>query len=121
MSQNTRLVYTTDRSRMCPSCLKPVALCNCKRDKSSPPNDAPVDGIVRVGRETKGRKGKSVTTISGLPGGEADLKALAAGIKRSCGSGGTVKDGMVIIQGDHVAALIAELNRQGYRTKKVGG
>lgn len=120
MNQNFRLVYTTDNGRMCPACNKPIAQCGCKADKSKPSHHQPNDGIVRIGRETKGRKGKGVTLVSGLPGGESDLKALAARLKRCCGSGGTVKDGLIIIQGDHRTTLEAELIRQGYRVKLAG-
>lgn len=121
MNQNSRLVYTTDKSRVCPSCRKPIGRCGCKPAQSNPFHLPANDGIVRIGRETKGRKGKGVTTISGLPGGEGELKALAARLKRCCGSGGTVKDGQIIIQGDHRTALEAELTRQGHRVKLVGG
>jgi translation initiation factor 1 len=110
MNQNSRLVYSTDTGRVSPPSQKRV-----------PSSVVPNDGIVRIGRETKGRKGKGVTIISGLPGGEAELKTLAARLKRCCGSGGSVKDGMIIIQGDHRTTLEAELTRQGYRVKLAGG
>ncbi len=121
MNRNSRLVYTTDKGRVCPSCRKPVVQCGCKPGRPNPIPHPADDGIVRIGRETKGRKGKGVTTISGLPGGEGELKALAARLKRCCGSGGTVKDGLIIIQGDHRATLEAELTRRGHRVKVVGG
>jgi translation initiation factor 1 len=110
MNKNSRLVYSTDKGRVSPS-----------SQNSVPSSVAVNDGIVRIGRETKGRKGKGVTTISGLPGGEAELKAMAARLKRCCGSGGTVKDGLIIIQGDHRNTLEAEMIRQGHRVKMVGG
>jgi len=110
MNKNSRLVYSTDKGRVSSPSQKPV-----------PPSVAVSDGIVRIGRETKGRKGKGVTTISGLPGGEAEVKAMAARLKRCCGSGGSVKDGLILIQGDHRTTLEAELTRQGYRVKLAGG
>ena len=76
---------------------------------------------MRVGRETKGRKGSGVTVITGLPlGGEA-LAELASRLKRRCGSGGTVKDGVIEIQGDHRDLVVAELQQQGYVVKRAGG
>ena len=79
------------------------------------------DGIVRIGREVKGRKGKGVTTLSGFDLDANGLKEMAARLKRFCGSGGSVKGGVVIIQGDHRKALAAELTRQGHKVKPSGG
>lgn len=110
MDRDSRLVYSTDKGRVSPAPQKPV-----------PSPQAIGDGIVRIGRETKGRKGKGITTIAGLPGEQAELKALAARLKRCCGSGGSVKDGMIIIQGDHRVILKAELVRLGHQVKLVGG
>lgn len=83
---------------------------------------APVgDGIARVRRETKGRGGKTVTTISGLPLAGDALKELASALKRRCGTGGSLKDGVVEIQGEHVELLIDELLKRGFKAKKSGG
>ena len=79
------------------------------------------DGIVRVGRETKGRKGKAVTTITGLPLDAIALKALAKELKARCGTGGTVKDGVVEIQGEHRDLLMAELQKRGFKPRRSGG
>jgi translation initiation factor 1 len=79
------------------------------------------DGIVRVGRETKGRKGKGVTIITGLALTETGLLELASQLKRLCGSGGTVKDGVIEIQGEHRDRLLEELRKRGYSAKKSGG
>jgi translation initiation factor 1 len=79
------------------------------------------DGIVRVGRETKGRKGKGVTVITGVPLAGDALRELAGDLKRSCGSGGTLRDGVIEIQGDHRDRLVEELQRRGYRVKRAGG
>ncbi len=77
--------------------------------------------MVRVGRETKGRKGKGVTTIAGVPLDSSGLVALGKELKRKCGSGGTVKEGIIEIQGDHRDMLIAELQKRGWRVKRCGG
>ena len=79
------------------------------------------DGIARVRRETKGRGGKTVTTVSGVPLGEEALKDLASALKRRCGTGGALKDGVIEIQGDHVDLLLGELEKRGFKTKRSGG
>lgn len=111
------LVYTTGQGRICPDCRKPVASCSC-RQTSTPPV---TDGIVRIRRETKGRAGKGVTVITGVPLGPADLDQLAKQLKQRCGTGGTVKNGTIEIQGDHRDLLLAELAKKGWTVKKAGG
>jgi translation initiation factor 1 len=81
----------------------------------------PGDGIVRVSRETKGRGGKAVSIISGMPLDAAALEELAARLKKRCGTGGTIRSGVIEIQGDHRDALVAELTRLGYTVKRAGG
>lgn len=76
---------------------------------------------VRVGREVAGRAGKGVSVISGLPLAPADLEALASRLKRLCGAGGAVRDGVIEIQGEHRDRLVAELSRLGYDAKRSGG
>ncbi len=76
---------------------------------------------VRVGREVAGRAGKGVSVISGLPLAGADLEALASRLKRLCGAGGAVRDGVIEIQGDHRDRLVAELRKLGYDAKRSGG
>jgi len=76
---------------------------------------------VRVGRETKGRKGKSVSIISGIPLEDKALAQLARRLKSRCGSGGTVKDGVIEIQGDHRNLLVEELKKEGFSAKSSGG
>jgi len=79
------------------------------------------DGVVRVSRETKGRKGKGVTLVTGAPLAGDALKDLAKKLKQRCGSGGTVKDGVIEIQGDHRDVVVAELSALGWTVKKAGG
>jgi len=110
------LVYSTDSGRHCPDCGQPVAACLCKQSQLPAG-----DGIARVRRETKGRGGKTVTTISGVPLAEEPLKDLASALKKRCGCGGSLKDGVIEIQGDHVELLLAELGKRGFQAKKSGG
>lgn len=79
------------------------------------------DGVLRVRREIAGRGGKTVTTIAGVPGPADALRDLAGELKRACGSGGTVKDGVIEIQGDHRERILAHLESKGYRVKRAGG
>ena len=109
------LVYSTESGRMCPDCRQPVAQCTCRQNKPLPTGD----GIVRVSRETKGRGGKAVTVIRGVPAHEA--QALAQQLKVRCGSGGTLKQGQIEIQGDHCDLIVAALQQAGYRVKRSGG
>lgn len=110
------LVYSTDSGRHCPDCSQPVAACICRQT-----GIAEGDGIARVRRETKGRGGKTVTTITGVPLPEAELKELASALKKRCGCGGGLKDGVIEIQGEHVELLLGELTRRGFKAKKSGG
>lgn len=115
--RNTRLVYSTDHGRTCPECHKNLDRYNCRKETVRPVGD----GIVRVGRSTKGRKGKGVTVISGLAMDDGQLKQLAKTLKQKCGGGGSVKDGTIEIQGDHRDALMAELKGMGYTVRRSGG
>lgn len=103
---------------MCPLCRRPLAQCQCKKTALSTPS---ADGFVRLRKETKGRKGKGVTLIEGLALEEAALNALVKTLKNKCGSGGTIKDGLVEIQGDHRQMLYVYLQEQGYKVKLAGG
>ena len=111
------LVYSTDAGRMCPACRQPVAQCTCQQNKPLPTGD----GIVRVSRETKGRGGKAVTLVKGVLADEAALTQLGKQLKTACGSGGTVKDGVIEVQGDHVDRVIAALQKLGHKVKRAGG
>ena len=118
---NGRLVYTTGPGRLCPECARPVADCRCRRSKPAQAIAPKGDGVVRVGRQTQGRKGKGVTVITGLPLAGAALDELATRLKKRCGSGGTVHEGVIEIQGDHRDTLVTELGRLGYSVKRSGG
>ena len=110
------LVYSTETGRMCPDCRQPVAQCQCKAAK------APTgDGVVRVSRETKGRGGKAVTVVRGVFLAEPELVKLGKDIKAACGSGGTVKDGVIEVQGDHVERVMEALKKRGHTVKRAGG
>ena len=111
------LVYCTDSGRMCPACRKPVGQCACVQPKAVPSSD----GVVRVSRETKGRGGKAVTLVRGVPLPAAELADLGKALRTACGSGGTVKEGVVEIQGDHADRVIALLTARGHAVKRAGG
>jgi translation initiation factor 1 len=105
------------RKLLCPKCHQLKKTCTCKPDEPPAPSKAT---LVRVGRETKGRGGKGVTILSDLPLDETGLSELAAKLKTRLGTGGTVKDGRIEIQGDHRERIVAELEGMGYRAKKAG-
>ena len=111
------LVYSTETGRMCPACRRATALCTCKQAK--PP--VKTDGIVRVSLDSKGRGGKSVTVIKGVPMDAAELALLGKQLRSACGSGGTTKDGVIEVQGDHCASVIAALEKLQLKVKRVGG
>ncbi len=115
---NIRRVYSTEQGRICPECNNQVDSCNCHSKKKSAVKS---DGIVRVRREVKGRKGKTVTTVSGVPRGHEEMKDLSRRLKQKLGTGGSVKDGVIEIQGDHVDKVIAELTSIGFTVKRSGG
>lgn len=92
-----------------------------KKEKPQKPSAPQGDGIVRVGRETKGRKGSGVTVITGILSHPEGLEKLAKQFKQQCGTGGTVKNGVIEIQGDHRDLLVAELQKLGYTVKRSGG
>lgn len=112
------LVYSTDAGRICPGCRRPADACVC-RDRSRPRHGS--DGIVRLQRETKGRKGAGVTLVTGLPLSDADLDRLAKTLKSRCGVGGSVKDGVIELQGDQRDKLQPLLEAEGFQVKRAGG
>jgi len=113
----TRLVWSSESGRICPGCGRPVADCRCRDQQARPAGD----GTVRVRRETKGRGGKTVTVVTGIPLPDDQLKILAGELKRRCGTGGTLKDGVIEIQGDRADLLVAELAKKGFTAKRAGG
>ena len=121
MADNSHLVYSTDSGRICPVCGKPVKKCTCKSKKPKLQSNAQSDGIIRLRKESKGRNGKTVTSISGFQEETDDLKQIAKSLKSLCGSGGSIKDGVIIIQGDHREAIQDALQKQGYKVKLAGG
>ncbi len=115
---NSRPVYSTEGGRLCPGCGQPVARCACRARREAAPA---AGGPVRVWREKQGRGGKTVTVVRGLPLAAAELTALGQRLKAACGSGGTVKDGVIEIQGDHRERVVALLVAQGHAAKAAGG
>ncbi|MEQ8263517.1 translation initiation factor Sui1 [Pseudohaliea sp.] len=113
-----RIVYRTDGGRTCPRCGEPVAACRCA---DAPGPAAAGDGIVRLRRERKGRGGKAVTLVEGVPLPAAELKGLAKRLKQRCGVGGAVKDGRIEIQGDQREVLKGLLEAEGFKVKLAGG
>jgi translation initiation factor 1 len=114
------LVYSTEHGKTCPTCREALSACLCD-DASEQERLASLDGVVRIRRETSGRKGKGVTTVSGIPLPSSELKTLAKTLKKRCGTGGAVKEGVIEIQGDHRDTLREELTTLGYQVKLAGG
>ncbi|MBW2425488.1 MAG: stress response translation initiation inhibitor YciH [Deltaproteobacteria bacterium] len=123
-----RLVYSSAQGRVCPACGRSESRCRCRgrgarariqaREEASAARAS--DGIVRVGRSTKGRRGKIVSTVTGVPLEEDALESLAGELKRRCGTGGSVKDGVIEIQGEHRDTLVEELEQRGFKVKRAG-
>jgi translation initiation factor 1 len=113
------IVYSTGVGRICPGCRRPQAQCVCKTAAAAAARANA--GKVRVSRQTQSRAGKAVTLITGLPLDAAQLALLARELKRQCGSGGTVKDGAIEIQGEHRDVVVAELQRRGFDARRSGG
>jgi len=114
--KNSSLVYSTETGKLCPECEQAIADCICKQEQ-----EPKGDGIVRVSLDTKGRKGKGVTLISGLLLKSEDLKTLGKELKQKCGVGGAVKDGKIEIQGDHRDKVIELLKAKSFQVKRAGG
>lgn len=107
------LVYSTDKGRICPDCVQPILSCKCKKKQINAATAKP--GKVKIQKERKGRNGKDVTVISGLGLTQDRLEKLAKDLKARCGAGGTVKDGTIEIQGDHVKMLPELLLKLGIK------
>jgi translation initiation factor 1 len=115
------LVYSTESGRMCPLCRQALSACTCQGLRGASGGVPAGDGWVRVSRETKGRGGKAVTLVRGVPLDADALDALGKRLRMACGSGGTVKDGVLEVQGDHVERVIGLLQQDGYKVKRAGG
>ena len=117
----SRPVYSTDGGNLCPECGKPVSASGCKPGRCKQPKVSARDGIVRLQRQTKGRNGKPVVIITGIPLGQSELKSLASKLKAKCGVGGSIDQDTIIIQGDKRELLKQELELLGYEVKLSGG
>lgn len=116
MKSSSNLVYSTESGRMCPVCRQQAAACLCKA--------APVikgDGLVRVSLQTKGRGGKSVTLVKGLALDAVALAQLGKQLRTACGCGGTVKDGVIEVQGEHCDLVMETLRKLGHQPRRAGG
>ena len=112
-----RPVYSTEHGRLCPECGNPVDACTCKSEQPL----LHTSGAVILQRQVKGRNGKPVTMISGIPLAGAELKALAKQLKNKCGVGGSIEAGQILIQGDKRDQLKGILESLGYTVKLSGG
>ena len=113
---SSKLVYSSEGGRMCPDCRQALSSCACAARPT-----VLGDGVVRVSRQTKGRGGKSVTVVKGLALDAIALAQLGKQLRTACGSGGTVKDGVIEVQGDHCDLIMKALTEQGHHPKRAGG
>lgn len=114
MVEKDRVVYSSELGRMCPECEKAINSCICKELAR---NTVQGDGNIRLRKETKGRGGKTVIVLTGVPLHVAGLEQLLKDLKKRCGTGGTMKDGAIEIQGDHLDTIRSELVKRGYKPK----
>lgn len=121
MSNKNRLVYSSDRGRICPECLRAIVECSCGRSKKNATPAGKTSDFIYIRRETKGRKGAGVTLVDGLALADDELKSLAKALKKKCGVGGSVKQGVIEIQGDQREVVKAELEKNGFKVKLAGG
>ena len=117
MHNDNPTVYSTEHGRICPQCGNPISKCTCKKQAVRPRGD----GVTRVQRESKGRKGKTVTLVTGAPLADKELRELLSDLKRLCGAGGALKEGVIEIQGDHRDIIFEMLKKRGLTVKKAGG
>jgi translation initiation factor 1 len=118
MADKNPTVYSTELGRICPQCGLPISDCKCGKKKDHLPAG---DGIVRIFRDSKSRRGKTVTLIKGILADEDTQKDILSALKRICGSGGALKGGVLEIQGDHRDVVAAELKKRGFTVKLAGG
>lgn len=117
MSKDRPLLYSTGDGRICPDCGLSWGDCICRETKPAYGGSE----VLKVRREVKGRKGKTVTTVSGVGGSETAIQDLAKTLKQALGTGGSVKDGIIVIQGDHRPRIVALLKERGFTVKLAGG
>ncbi|MBN2416535.1 stress response translation initiation inhibitor YciH [bacterium] len=117
MGKDRSLVYSTGEGRICPDCHLPWGDCICREAKPAYAGSA----VLKVRREVKGRKGKTVTTVSGVGGSETAIEDLAKTLKQALGTGGSVKEGVIVIQGDHRKKIVDLLTEKGFTVKLAGG
>ena len=106
-----RIVYATDIGKLCPNCQGSIKTCKCQSQQTD------ADGVIRLKRQTKGRNGKAVSLITGIPLPAGELKKLASDLKSKCGVGGSVEGSCILIQGDKRDLLKELLEKQGYEVK----
>jgi translation initiation factor 1 len=112
-SGGARLIYSTSSGSICPECGRPIRECICNEMKKEAIPSTP--GVFKIFYDTKGRKGKGMTLIKGLPLSETGLLNLAKGLKQKFGTGGSVKDYTIELQGDHREEAAQELKKLGYK------
>lgn len=112
----SRLVYSTETGRVCQQCALAMDACTCTRQSAVTGN-----GQVTVSRQTKGRGGKCVTVVEQVALDSAALAQLGKQLRNKCGAGGTVKDGVIEIQGDHCEVVLRALLEAGHKAKRKGG
>jgi translation initiation factor 1 len=125
-SRKSNLVYSTDNSggaavRRCPACLRLVTACICKTKYNTPEDHSSTDGIIRLHRETKGRKGKGVTLVKGINLPDSNLNQLAKKLKSGCGVGGSIKAGVIELQTADRDKIKTLLENMDYTVKIAGG
>ncbi len=116
---NSKLVWSSEMGANCPTCGKALRKCKCQSTQNTSTTNK--DGVIRVSRMTKGKKGKGVSVINGLSLSASELKDIAGNLKRKCGVGGTVKGDAIEIQSDNRELIVKELEKAGFKAKIAGG
>ncbi len=116
-----RVVYSTDQGNLCADCRQPTSQCRCVDTPPGVDGPSSVNAIVRIHRQSKGRNGKPVSIITGVPLAGSELKQLAKELKAKCGVGGSIENHDILIQGDQRDKLKSLLEAKGYQVKLAGG